>query len=119
MTALSFLCLGGFLANKILILSFYLSLILPSVLSLQVAPGSNCTAICTGHFLRTNTTGNDIVCYDQDYNSSLAGSSFKDCVTCELGSVTFDHQTNQTDIGWALCTYILRFYPQLLFGFAG
>ncbi|KAI4106991.1 MAG: hypothetical protein L6R37_001884 [Teloschistes peruensis] len=46
-------------------------------------------------------------CYDQDYNSSTAGSSFKDCVTCELGSVTFDHQTNQTDVGWAL--YNLRY----------
>ena len=87
----------------VIILRVYL--ILSPVLALEVVPGSNCTAACREHFVRTNTTGRDITCYDQDYNSTAVGTAFKDCVSCELESETFDHSTNQTDLGWALCTY--------------
>lgn len=116
MRFLSFHAFGPFFANQLLVLLFCTSLILSSAFALEVVPGSNCTAACTRHFLRINTTGDDISCYDQDYNSSVAGTAFKDCVTCELESLTLDHQTNQTDLGWALCTSDSETYEyQLVF----
>lgn len=90
---------------RLVILFTCFSSILSFTDALQVVPGSRCTAACTAHFVRTNTTSSDITCYDQDYNTTAAGKAFRDCVTCELDSITFDHQTNQTDLGWALCTY--------------
>lgn len=97
-----------FVSSRLAFLVSYISLILSSALALQVVPGSNCTAACTEHFTRTQTRGSDITCYDQDYNTTVAGNAFRDCVTCELESITFDHRTNQTDLGWALCTYALH-----------
>lgn len=92
---------GGFLANHRLIFVSCISLVLSSVSALHAVPGSSCTAACTN----TNTT-----CYDQGYSSTVAGVAFKDCVTCELETITLDHNTNQTDLGWALCTH----HPQEL-----
>lgn len=97
---------GGFLANHCLILLSCISLVLSSVSALQSVPGSSCTAACTN----TNVTYDDITCYDQGYSSTVAGVAFKDCVTCELETITLDHNTNQTDLGWALCTH----HPQEL-----
>lgn len=59
--------------------------------------------LCTGRVKTTNTTGSDFTCYDKDYNVTSVGITFKECVSCELQSATFDHATHQTDLGWALC----------------
>ena len=96
---------GHFLANQLVLLSFGISLILSSVSALEVVPDSNCAAICSNQSSPPNTTTDDITCQDQDYNTSAAGRAFKDCVTCELRSPAFDDRTNQTDLGWALCTF--------------
>lgn len=102
-----------FIAIRFVILFICFSLISCFTHALQVVPGSNCTAACTEHFRRTNTTSSDITCYDEDYNTTAVGNAFRDCVTCEFDSNTFDQQTNQTDLGWALCTYGFGVYKLL------
>ncbi|CAL8576780.1 hypothetical protein XPA_002645 [Xanthoria parietina] len=91
---------GGFHANHrwILLCCISLLLLLSSASALRVVPGSSCTAACT----KANITYGNITCYDQAYSSTVAGRAFKDCVTCELDTITLDHNTNQTDLGWAL-----------------
>ncbi|KAI4111607.1 MAG: hypothetical protein LQ339_000478 [Xanthoria mediterranea] len=90
---------GGFHANhRWIILCCISLLLLSSASALRVVPGSSCTAACT----KANITYGDITCYDQAYSSTVAGRSFKECVTCELDTITLDHNTNQTDLGWAL-----------------
>ena len=76
---------------------------LPLVTALHVIPGSNCTGVCSQHVDATNTTTSDVTCYDEDYNGTDVGRAFRDCVSCEMKSRTFDHQSTQTDLGWALC----------------
>ena len=78
-------------------------LALPSVLTLQVVPGSNCTTQCLSSITAYNTNGSDIACNDLDYNNTVYGGTFQRCVSCEIQSETFNRQTGQTDVGWALC----------------
>ena len=47
-----------------------------------------------------------MTCYDEDYNGTDVGKTFRDCVSCEMKSRTFDHQSTQTDLGWALCRLV-------------
>lgn len=75
----------------------------PSVSALHVVPGSNCTGVCSQHVDATNTTLGDVTCYDEDYNGTDVGRAFRDCVSCEMKSQTFNHKSAQTDLGWALC----------------
>ena len=75
----------------------------PSVLSLHVVPGSNCTAVCTQNVTSSSTTSEDITCFDKEYNTTAVGTSFQSCIACEMESHTFDQRTKQTDLGWALC----------------
>lgn len=88
-----------------LFLPSLLSLVLSPVLSLHVVLGSNCTAVCTEYYIYPNTTVDQVTCHDSDYNTTSVGQRFKDCISCELQSQTFDHGTSQTDLGWALCKY--------------
>ncbi len=78
-------------------------LVLPNVLALQVVPGSNCSTSCLSRITGYTTNGSDITCHDSDYNRTVFGSAFQECVTCEMQSETFNRQTGQTDLGWALC----------------
>ena len=71
--------------------------------SLHVIPGSNCTAVCSNNVTSSNTTVADITCIDKDFNTTDAGKSFQSCISCEMESHTFDHDSKQTDLGWALC----------------
>lgn len=75
------------------------------ILALYVVQGSNCTSVCSQRIIPSTTSGSDITCYDRDYNTTAVGALFKDCVACEVQSQTFDHVTEQTDLGWALCKY--------------
>lgn len=113
MSRLFFHAFRDFVAIRFVILFICFSLISCFTHALQVVPGSNCTAACTEHFRRTNTTSSDITCYDEDYNTTAVGKAFRDCVTCEFDSSTFDQQTNQTDLGWALCTYGFGVYKTI------
>ena len=76
---------------------------LPSVLTLQVVPGSNCTTQCLSSVSAYTTNGSDIACNDLDYNNTVYGGTFQRCISCEIQSETFNRQTGQTDVGWALC----------------
>lgn len=88
--------------------SLLLSLVLLSpVLSLHVVVGSSCTAVCTAYYVHPNTTVDQVICLDSDYNNTSVGQRFKDCISCELESQTFDHGTSQTDLGWALCKLLI------------
>lgn len=88
------------------LLSFFIFVsIFPRSLSLHVVPGSNCTALCSFQDLSSNTTSDEITCQDKRYENTAVGKIFKDCVTCEFESKSFDHGTGQTDVGWGLCTY--------------
>lgn len=82
--------------------SFLWTIIIQQALSLHVVPGSSCTALCSGQVISSNTTIQEITCHDKDYNSTDVGQKFKDCISCELQSETFD-QSGQTDLGWAFC----------------
>ncbi|CAJ2507525.1 Uu.00g087110.m01.CDS01 [Anthostomella pinea] len=57
--------------------------------ALQVTPGSACAALCLddpeGDALdpkSSNTTPDDIVCTDEDYETSGAGIKYKNCIDC-------------------------------------
>lgn len=76
---------------------------LPLTTALHVVPGTNCTAVCSPTVDATNTTSGDITCYDEDYNGTDVGRTFRDCVSCEMKSPSIDQTSVQTDLGWALC----------------
>lgn len=88
-----------------ILLIFILIVTFPCGLSLHVVPGSNCTALCSYQNLISNTTSDEITCQDKGYEDTVVGKTFKDCVTCEFESKSFDQGTGQTDVGWGLCTY--------------
>ena len=73
------------------------------VSALNVVPGSNCTSVCSSTSTAYNTNGSDIVCHDKDYNSTVVGAAFQDCVSCEIQSAAINPYTVQTNVGWALC----------------
>ena len=75
----------------------------PTATALYVVPGSNCTPACSSALTAYTTNGTNIACHDGDYNGTLVGEAFQDCVSCELSSQTLDSWTAQTDLGWALC----------------
>jgi len=54
---------------------------LPLTTALHVVPGSNCTAVCSQTVDATNTTSVDITCYDEDYNGTDVGRTFRDCTS--------------------------------------
>jgi hypothetical protein len=89
---------------RVLLLQFFI--IFPCAFSLHVVFGSNCTALCSYQNPLSNTTSVDVTCSDKNYEKTSVGRTFKDCVTCEFESISFDHGTRQTDLGWGLCMSI-------------
>lgn len=90
----------------VMLLLLYLAAGLPSAAALLVVPGSNCTSVCSQNVDATNTTSGDITCYDEAYNGTDVGRTFRDCVSCEMNSRSFDPSSAQTDLGWALCRLV-------------
>ncbi|MCJ1375390.1 hypothetical protein MMC20_006625 [Loxospora ochrophaea] len=100
--------------RQLLSLSLLLQLFL-AVSALQVLPNSNCSSVCSPQSTPA-TTGDDILCYDGDFNTTAKGKAFQDCLSCELQSTEVDSATNQTNVGWAL--YNLRYAVDwCIFGF--
>lgn len=82
--------------------------------ALEALANSPCAVQC-GNVLG-GTSGNDIVCPDSSYTSTLAGQTFSTCITCQLSSKYQDPVTKQTDLQWAL--YNLRYAMSwCLFGY--
>ena len=103
MTPSPFRIRNPILSNQYDTLLLLISLAIPQVIGLEVIPGSNCTNSCLSTVTGYTTNASDINCHDSDYNKSVSGGAFQECVSCELQSETFNRQTGQTDLGWALC----------------
>ena len=84
-------------------LLFCYSLYVTKATSLYVVEQSQCAAQCTSASTVRTTNASDISCFDQNYNTTGTGVTFKNCVSCELASDAYDPQTGQEDVGWALC----------------
>ena len=86
------------------------------VVSLEVAPSSECAQRCmndpnadfTDH-VASSTQPADVVCNDWELggaNSSNRGRKWKDCVTCESTSTAHGETTaDETDTYWFLCKF--------------
>ncbi|KAI3401056.1 hypothetical protein diail_766 [Diaporthe ilicicola] len=70
-----------------------------SATAIVVTPDSPCDDQC-GNVLSA-TTGADIEC-DQNNYGSAAGTVFRNCLNCELGSKYYSEELNQTDQQWTL-----------------
>lgn len=83
---------------SILLISFSLH---ATVQALRGNSGSPCASTCEEP--TSNTTVSDIVCRDTDYNSTEAGTTFVDCVECQLESTYVDRENGASDVQWGLC----------------
>lgn len=79
-----------------------------AVSCLQVAPGSECAALCLdkpdgnpNDAAASSTDSNDIVCRDSDYSSKPTGIKFKNCLECLQDSAAVNGDEN--DALWYLC----------------
>ena len=106
MTPSPFRTQNPILCNQYITLLLVIPLAALQVVGLEVIPGSNCTNSCLSTITGYTTNGSDITCHDSDYNKSVSGGAFQDCVSCELQSEIFNRQTGQTDLGWAFCKLV-------------
>ena len=70
-----------------------------SAAAILVTPDSPCDSQC-GNVLSA-TTGGDIEC-DQNNYGNAAGTVFRNCMNCELGSKYYSAELNQSDQQWML-----------------
>ena len=93
--------------------SFLLSLLLllRTAWSLEVTPGSSCSAYCmdpessdplSGSSSSTNTS--KIVCRDEDFSSTENGLNFKSCIECLQKSQKVNDTEN--DVAWLVCRWL-------------
>ncbi|CRG90078.1 hypothetical protein PISL3812_07119 [Talaromyces islandicus] len=83
---------------------FCLAAFAPGILALRATSGSPCTSACG---TTTNTTSEEIVCLDGQYNVTKTGQTFQSCISCLLQSDFQDEGTGETDVNWGL--YNLRY----------
>ncbi|OJJ89260.1 uncharacterized protein ASPGLDRAFT_116203 [Aspergillus glaucus CBS 516.65] len=84
------------------------------VLGLRTTKGSPCASVCNRD--STNTTSSEIVCLDRQYNSTLKGTHFQECVDCQLRSDFFDTISGESDVTWGL--HNLRYaFTSCLYGY--
>lgn len=79
---------------------FVFSQLTSVVLGLRTTEGSPCASVCNRD--STNTTSSEIVCLDRQYNSTLKGTHFQECVDCQLRSDFFDTISGESDVTWGL-----------------
>ncbi|PWY86012.1 hypothetical protein BO70DRAFT_360823 [Aspergillus heteromorphus CBS 117.55] len=90
-----------------------LSHLAPSATALYVTEGSPCWDVCNNP---TNTTSSEIVCLDDEYNSTTTGQDFQKCVSCALESNYTASDSWLTDVDWGL--YNLRFaFSSCVYGY--
>ncbi|KAH6892079.1 hypothetical protein B0T10DRAFT_284344 [Thelonectria olida] len=94
-----------------------LILLLPhGATSLHVSPNSPCTSFCldSADSNSTTTTGDDIVCLDDSFNSKAQGQKFQRCLACLADSDYVSGDENDQD--WYL--YNLRYaFDYCIFGY--
>lgn len=74
--------------------------------AIRVTPNSKCASICGPD--NSQTTADEVVCYDSDFSGTSNGTKFEQCVECELGSTAVDSPDGMTDVLWGICTYLFR-----------
>ncbi|KAH6652127.1 hypothetical protein BKA67DRAFT_660896 [Truncatella angustata] len=102
-------------------LSIYLGAFIQLASSLQVAPSSECAALCldnpesdSANPASSSTNATDIVCGDSDYADTSKGIKFKNCIDCLQSSSASEY--DESDSAWFL--YNLRYSVDVcLFGF--
>lgn len=72
------------------------------IYALRTVGGSPCSDVCG---VTTNTTSSEIVCLDQQYNTTTTGQNFQTCVTCLLSSEYQNTTIGETDVDWGLCMF--------------
>jgi len=94
--------------------SLFLTTVFISSTSALLAQTNSPCAVQCGNVLG-GTSGDDIVCYDSKYGSST-GTTFSNCITCQLSSTYIDPNTKHSDVQDAL--YNLRYaISWCLFGY--
>ncbi|MCJ1225330.1 hypothetical protein MMC12_001979 [Toensbergia leucococca] len=102
--------------SRYVVPALLVTLTIPHTTALEVLPDSSCLATCTKNSASPSTDGSDITCYDPGYNDTAVGTSFQNCVSCELQGQTTDRASGQTDLGTAL--YNMRYAVDwCLYGF--
>ncbi|KAM0536962.1 hypothetical protein ACHAPW_004697 [Verticillium nonalfalfae] len=92
--------------------AFWLGLWLSRASALKAVDGSPCQTLC-GNVLGS-TSSDELVCKEEDYDTSAEGGVFERCTTCQLTSGYIDG--DETDTQWAL--YNLRYaVSYCLFGY--
>ncbi|KAG7127757.1 hypothetical protein HYQ45_012399 [Verticillium longisporum] len=92
--------------------AFWLGLWLSRASALKAVAGSPCQTLC-GNVLGS-TSSDELVCKEEDYDTSAEGGVFERCTTCQLASGYIDG--DETDTQWAL--YNLRYaVSYCLFGY--
>lgn len=77
------------------------TLLLQEVSAVRFTPFSPCADVCGG--MIANTTHSEIVCHDDEFESTAKGRRFRDCVSCELQSTFYDVPHDESDVKWGLC----------------
>lgn len=77
------------------------TLLLQEVSAVRFTPFSPCADVCGG--MIRNTTGSDVVCHDDQFDTTPEGRRFRDCVSCELQSTFYDVSHDESDVKWGLC----------------
>ncbi|KAI1340929.1 hypothetical protein F5Y15DRAFT_36511 [Xylariaceae sp. FL0016] len=90
-------------------------------LALQVTPGSTCAAVCLDDSgskpndpNASNTAPSDVVCTDDEYNTSTTGIKYQNCLDCLRKSNATSQ--NETDASWFI--YNVRYTVDVcMYGF--
>ncbi|EZG07923.1 hypothetical protein H106_02702 [Trichophyton rubrum CBS 735.88] len=90
------------------------TLLLQEVSAVRFTPFSPCADVCGG--MIANTTHSEIVCHDDEFESTAKGRRFRDCVSCELQSTFYDVPHDESDVKWGL--YNMRYaFSACIYGF--
>lgn len=81
-----------------------ISILVLSSQALRAVPFGPCASLCGN---TSDTTSDEIVCSDTDYQGTAAGQTAQACISCQLNSTAVDTATNTSDLQWALCRYHL------------
>ncbi|EFR05399.1 hypothetical protein MGYG_08411 [Nannizzia gypsea CBS 118893] len=93
-------------------------LLLHAASAVRFTARSPCADVCGG--MMANTTGDEIVCHDNEFNDTPKGRRFRDCVSCELQSTFYDVFHDESDVKWGLHNLRYAFstciygYPKVL-----
>lgn len=83
-------------------------LLLRPTLALEVAPDSDCALLCMDRLSGGNasssrassTQTSDVLCFDDQYQSTSKGRKFVECVRCEQNSTASSVNPPESDIQW-------------------